>query len=190
MTHPGGAPSKYQPEFNKQAYKLALLGCTDAEISEFFLVCEATLNNWKIEFPEFLESINRGKVIADADVAHKLYDRATGAEWIEQQAFKVKRGTNNEEVIVVDVKRAAPPDTNAASLWLRNRRSKPGKNSQGWNEKVINEMTGPEGGAIQTRDVTQEALKLIPTNELEKLLVTENPGETSKERDKLEVGGN
>jgi hypothetical protein len=180
------AYTKYREEYNEQAYKLALLGCTDIEMAEYFQVCEATFHNWKIDFPSFLESVNRGKVIADANVASKLYDRATGAEWIEQQAFKVKRGSNNEEVQIVNVKRAAPPDTQAASLWLRNRRSKPGKNSQGWNEKVINEMTGLDGGAIATRDVTKEALKLIPTDKLEQLLVTENPADISSECDKTE----
>lgn len=172
-----GQPTLYRDSYNNQAHKLALLGCTDAEMAEFFQVCEATINNWKIDFPQFLESITRGKIIADAEVAHKLYDRATGAEWTEQQAFKVKKGSNNEEVIVVNVKRSAPPDTNAASLWLRNRRAKPNKNSQGWNEKIINELQG-ELASTKKLDFACELLQDFSTEQLEnfqkKLQVAKN----------------
>lgn len=55
-----GAPTKYDEVFNEQVYKLCLLGAIDKEIAEFFNVCEATINNWKIEYPEFLESIKKG----------------------------------------------------------------------------------------------------------------------------------
>jgi hypothetical protein len=39
---------------------------------------EPTLNAWKKAHPEFLKSMNRGKIIADAEVAEKLYHRACG----------------------------------------------------------------------------------------------------------------
>jgi hypothetical protein len=119
----GGQPTKYKPEFTEQAYRLSLLGVTDIEMAQYFDVCEATINNWKHYFPEFLESITRGKLNADSKVAFGLYERATGAEWEEQQAFKIKVDSHLEKVEIVTVKRKAPPDTQAASLWLRNRRS-------------------------------------------------------------------
>lgn len=118
-----GRPSLYMPEYAEQARKLCLLGATDKQLADFFGVSEQTLNVWKGKHPDFVESLRAGKIKADAEVASKLYDRAIGAEWTEQQAFKVKRGTNHEEVIVVDVKKAAPPDTPAIGLWLHNRKS-------------------------------------------------------------------
>ncbi len=39
---------------------------TDEELGQFFGVCERTINNWKTAHPQFLQSIKRGKVIADA----------------------------------------------------------------------------------------------------------------------------
>jgi hypothetical protein len=42
-----GRPTKYQPEFAEQAYKLCLLGATDPEMADFFEVCVATVQNWK-----------------------------------------------------------------------------------------------------------------------------------------------
>jgi hypothetical protein len=133
-----GRPSSYKPEYVEQVYKLALLGATDKEIAHFFNVCEDTVNAWKIAHPEFSVSIKDGKIKADYSVAHKLFDKALGAEWIEEQAFKVKRESYNdegkretfEEVVTVPVKRAAPPDTQAISLWLRNRQS------DKWRDKV------------------------------------------------------
>lgn len=55
-------------EFNEQARKLCLLGATDSELADFFGVCERTINNWKSEFPAFLQSIDAGKISADAIV--------------------------------------------------------------------------------------------------------------------------
>lgn len=156
-----GAPTKYHNQFNEQAYKLALLGATDAELAEFFGVCEATLNKWKIKYPLFVESIHNGKVRADADVAHKLYDRAIGAKWIEQAAFKVRNQTESgvftEEVVIVDLERGAPPDTQAISLWLRNRKSTL------WKDKVDINHGGQEDNPILVApaEIQQRTTKLL-----------------------------
>lgn len=161
----GGRPTKFKPEYCEQARKLALLGATDAEVAEFFGVTEQTVNNWKIDFPEFFESIRAGKITADSEVATKLYDRARGAEWTEQQAIKCKtveyidgKKHEKEDVVIVDVKRAAPPDTQAASLWMRNRRPKD------WREKVDHELTGRDGKDLNPPAqiaITEEAVKSI-----------------------------
>ncbi|TRB81349.1 helix-turn-helix domain-containing protein, partial [Mannheimia haemolytica] len=75
-----GQPTKYKPEYVTQVEKLCLLGATDKDIADFFEVAESTINNWKIEYPEFLESIKKGKLLADANVANSLYKRALGYE--------------------------------------------------------------------------------------------------------------
>lgn len=117
----GGRPTKFTDEMLKQVTKLCLLGATDKQIADFFEVAESTIYEWKNKIPEFSEAIKKGKIIADTEVAHGLYSRAIGAEWTEQQAFKVKTGLNQEKVEVVDVRKAAPPDTAAAYIWLKNR---------------------------------------------------------------------
>lgn len=116
------ANSKYDESYPELARKLCLLGCTDAELGLFFDVSETTINNWKVDHPKFLESIKLGKDMADMDVAMKLYDRAVGAEWTEEQAFKVKAGQYEEKIEVVEVRKAAPPDTTALIFWLKNRK--------------------------------------------------------------------
>jgi transposase len=129
-TNLGGRPSKYADSYPDQAEKLARLGLTDAEMADYFEVSEQTINNWKARYPGFFESIKRGKVFSDADVADKLYHRAIGAEWEEEQAIKIKTveydtktkvRTETERIEVISLKKAAPADTTAAIFWLKNR---------------------------------------------------------------------
>ncbi|MDY0071807.1 MAG: hypothetical protein RBR77_04075 [Thauera sp.] len=133
----GGRPTAYREEFNEQAYKLCLLGATDAEMADFFGVSEQTLNAWKKAHGGFLESITRGKLLADATVAEKLYQRAIG---YEHEAVKIMQ-YQGEELLVPYTERY-PPDTQAASLWLRNRQ--PSK----WRDKQELEHTGKDGAPL------------------------------------------
>ena len=111
-----GRPTKYQESYNRQAEKLCLLGSTDKDIAGFFEVDESTINRWKIEYPEFCESIKRGKISADANVASRLYKRAIGYEHDEDKIFN-----NNGEPLIVPTIKHVQPDTTAAIFWLKNR---------------------------------------------------------------------
>ena len=127
-----GRPSTYDPAFHpERAFKLCLLGCTDTEIAEQFGISEETLNQWKRSHLEISESLHAGRVPADSAVADALRKRALGFEWEEEVATKVKVDKDREEVVITKIKRVVPPDTNAASLWLRNRKS------ANWQEKSI-----------------------------------------------------
>lgn len=145
---PAGRPTEYDPSYAVQATKLCLLGATDAQLAEFFDVCEATVNNWKNDHPEFLESLRAGKRVADAEVAVSLFNRAKGAQYTTRQAFKVKRTeyddkgkktAETEEVITVPVDVVEAPDTTACSLWLRNRAPSE------WRDKIENVVSGEIG---------------------------------------------
>lgn len=135
-----GRPTKYRDEYVDQVHKLLLLAsdATDKDIADFFNVDESTITRWKQEYPDFCMSIHDGKVKADAEVANGLFHRAKGAEWTEEVAFKVKKVeyengrkvSETEEIATAEVRKAAPPDTNAARLWLMNRRGKNWKDKQ------------------------------------------------------------
>lgn len=132
-------PTKYQDDYAEQARKLCLLGATDAELADFFEVCESTLNLWKSEHPEFSESIKKGKMQADADVADRLYQRAMGYEHPDVHL-------SNYQGIVTEtpITKVYAPDPTAAIFWLKNRqRSK-------WRDKVETELSGPNGGPVKT----------------------------------------
>ena len=112
-----GRKSEYRIEYADQALKLCLLGATDKELSEFFSVSEQTLNKWKKDYPEFLESLKKGKNIADANVASRLSNRAIGYN-CKATKFATSNGkiTDSKEFI-----EHYPPDTTAAIFWLKNR---------------------------------------------------------------------
>lgn len=126
-------PSKYRPEFVEQACKLCKLGLTDKEIAKFFEVSEQTLNTWKQQYPEFLESLKGGKTLADAEVASKLFHRATGYEHPDTDIRVV-----NGVIVETQLTKHYPPDTTAAIFWLKNRRP------DLWREKVEPEDKGAD----------------------------------------------
>lgn len=121
-------PTKYKPSYNQQAYKLCLLMATDKALADFFEVDESTINNWKIEYPKFLESLKKGKIKADAEVAKKLFHRACGYSHREDKIF-----CTNGVVTTVKTIKHYPPDTAAAFIWLKNR--------AGWRDKQETEHT-------------------------------------------------
>ncbi|MBO4120273.1 terminase [Cupriavidus gilardii] len=110
-------PSSYKPEFAEQARKLALMGATDKDLAAFFEVTERTINRWKKDYPEFCQSLTRGKVLADAEVAASLYERAVGFRHPDVSIHVV-----GGKIRKVKVERVYPPEVKAADLWLRNRR--------------------------------------------------------------------
>lgn len=96
-----------------------MLGATDKDMAEAFGVSEQTLNSWKQKHPRFLESIKRGKICADAEVAESLFHRAKGFSKKQVKIFQ-HEGESYEHAY----QEYYPPDTGAAMAWLKNRRPK------------------------------------------------------------------
>ena len=135
-----GRPSRYRAEFAQQAVKLCRLGATDRDLASFFEVNEATINRWKITHPEFCESLREGKAIADAEVAEKLFRRATG---YEHKAVKIVADAKTGAEHQVEYTERYAPDTTACIFWLKNRRP------DLWRDRIDNTHSGPNGGAVQ-----------------------------------------
>lgn len=148
-----GRPTKFKAEFIEQAFQLALLGLSDAKIADALEVTETTVNNWKIKHPAFFESIRRGKVLADSEIAHALYVRAKGYSSTEVKVVleKDKEGTQ-QEVQRVETTKHFPPDTKAASLWLRNRqRDNWREEKHVLHDRPLEELTWEELEELQAR---------------------------------------
>ena len=145
-----GAPTKYNEAYNEQAYKLCLLGATDATLADFFEVHVDTIYEWKNVYPIFSESIKKGKYSADSSIAQSLYDRAKGCRITKQSAIKLttkepvlnangeptRSMKQTEKIEIVDLEEDVPPDTTAAIFWLKNRQPKE------WRDKQIVEHEG------------------------------------------------
>ncbi len=143
----GGRPSSYDDAYAEQALKLCRLGATDKELGDFFGVSEQTINAWKTKHPKFLESLKEGKQMADAEVAHKLYRRATG---YSHEAVKIVANANTGQEHIVPFTEHYPPDTTACIFWLKNRRP------DLWRDKLQQELTGKDGKPIEVVNPTLE----------------------------------
>lgn len=127
-----GRPTKYRKEYNEQAYELCLLGLTDKQLAEHFEVNVDTIHEWKKAHPEFSDSLNRGKLLADGKVAAALYKRAIGFSYEELTFEKIDNKVTLEATTTGEIKtndaykkkivtKMVVPDAGAAALWLKNR---------------------------------------------------------------------
>ena len=134
-----GRPSKFKPAFIEQAEKLCRLGATDIEIADFFEVDVRTLYRWKGEQEEFCQALKAGKDVSDERVERSLFARANGYEHDE-----VDIRVLNGEIMQTPIRKFYPPDTTAAIFWLKNRKP------ERWRELKALELTGKDGGAVET----------------------------------------
>ncbi len=166
-----GRPTDYKEEYCVQAEKLCKLGATDKEIADFFDVTESTVNLWKIEHPEFSESVKKGKIWADAEVAHSFHKRATGYKYDEVTYEKLaeaeggmKAGaegdieeTKKEIYRRKVVTKEVPPDGGAALNLLKNRQK------DKWRDKQEVDIRTPEGITVQYKQ--QEGNQPLPDDD-------------------------
>jgi len=120
-------PSKYDPLITPVlARALAREGHTDTEIAGRLEppVNVATLNRWKLEYPEFRESLNEGKAIVDARVEDSLLRRALGFTSTETrlEAKADESGKPLRGGKVIKTTKQVIPDVTACIFWLKNRR--------------------------------------------------------------------
>lgn len=159
-----GQPTKYQIAYNKQAFKLCLLGAKDKELADYFEISESTLNLWKLEHPKFSESLKDGKEKADANIGKSLYHRAKGYSHPDVHISNFKG-----EITITPIIKHYPPDTTAAIFWLKNRAP------DRWRDVARIEVTGKDGDAIEFKsadDLKAELRKFGALDATGKLLAT------------------
>lgn len=127
-------------QMNDMATKLALLGLTDEEMAPCFGISIRTFHDWKKRFPGFLHALQEGKIIADANVAQSMYQRACGQVVEFEKSYKMPDG----KVEIVKLKTFVPGDTSAGALWLTNRTR---RNANPWQQRQtvdVNSSSKPE----------------------------------------------
>ena len=137
-----GRPVKFDPAMCPQVERLCRLGATDRDIAEFFGVTERTVNRWKLEFPDFRQSLKEGKTAADVEVANSLFRRAIGYSYPAVKILVAKNGA----VTKVPYERHVPPDVTACIFWLKNRAR------SNWRDRVEQEVTGVDGGPVKVEN--------------------------------------
>ena len=102
-------------------------GLSQEQLAEKMGISATTLYDWKNKFPEFSEAIKKGKEIVDIQVENALLKRALGYEYME---VRVEISEKDGRKVIQTMKQVIP-DTAAAFIWLKNRRS------DKWRDKPI-----------------------------------------------------
>lgn len=93
-------------------------GMTIGEVARKIGIKARTLLNWGKKSPELHEALAESKENADARVEAALLKKAVGFKTTEEK-YVVKSDGKEEVTTVI---KEVPPDTSAASVWLKNRR--------------------------------------------------------------------
>lgn len=143
-----GRPTKYKPEFCEQGAKLCLKGFIDDEIADFFDVDVATLNRWKLKYPDFCASLKKAKLYSDDKVVQSLYNRALGYEFKET---KEETGGETGSKTTITTKQLAG-DVGAMCFWLKNRQPNEWRDRQEVKHEVTssNIMPVPVADSIES----------------------------------------
>lgn len=131
------AKGKYQewlePEGLLKIEGWARDGLTEEQIAHNMGIGYSTLQAWKNEHQDILDTLKRGKEVIDRQVENALLKRALGYEY-EEISEKYELGILTERKVT---KKQVVPDTTAQIFWLKNRkpadwRDKPeGESEQG-----------------------------------------------------------
>jgi hypothetical protein len=122
------------------------------ELAEEFEVSVTTIYNWRAKHPEFLEAVKTPKGIADDRVERSLFERATG---YAHNAVKIFMPAGTDKPIIVPYVEYVPPDTTAATFWLKNR--KPAE----WRDKTDVAVSGNLALDVTARELTDEQLAAL-----------------------------
>lgn len=107
-------------------------GLTDEQISNNLGISTTTFYEYKKNYPEFSESLKRGKEIVDYEVENALLKRALGYEF-EEKTYETRWDENQgrfREVLAKKVRKEVAPDTTAQIYWLNNRKPKQWRNKR------------------------------------------------------------
>ena len=118
-----GRPSKYEKWKDKliQIEGWAKEGLTDEQIAHKMNIGIRTLYEWKVKFPEFSQSLKKGKEVSDYEVERTLFNRALGYEYEETKITEeLKDGVASKKI--EKSKKKLAPDTTAIIFWLKNRK--------------------------------------------------------------------
>jgi len=135
------AKGKYQewlePEGLLKIEGWAREGLTDEQIAHNMGIAVSTLNNWKKDHVEILESLKKGKEVIDLQVENALLRRALGYSYKETTSELITNVDGERKLVVTKiVEKEVVPDTTAQIFWLKNRR--PDK----WRDKQDVQVSG------------------------------------------------
>ena len=122
-----GQPGKYTTNVRPKLeliFGWARNGFTDERIAHQCSVSNDAFQRYKKIYTELYDTLMLGRENCDAMVENALYKRAIGFSWVEttkEIKWNVKKKDWDFKVSK-KVKKFLPPDTGAATFWLKNRK--------------------------------------------------------------------
>jgi transcriptional regulator with XRE-family HTH domain len=139
-------------------------GLTEEQIAKNLGISRATLENYKKNHLDFLDTLKKGKEVIDIQVENALLKRALGYKYVETTKEPNETG---ELVVTKEVLKEVQPDTTAQIFWLKNRKPKQ------WRDKQEIEHSGETTQNIkQANDLSKLSYEELDT--LEKLIIKSN----------------
>lgn len=110
--------------------KLATRGFNNEEIAQCLKITPETLYGWQKRHPDFFKALKDWKLQADEKVEKSLYERACGYKHPDTKAQWVESDVQNDDGTwhkvgrweYAELVKQYPPETPAATLWLKNRK--------------------------------------------------------------------
>lgn len=121
------AKLKYTEDFPKRAEDYARQGMIDKQIARSLGISKAVFYEYQKKYPDFMDSIKKGKAPIDFEVENALLKRAMGYEYEEvhtEYRIKGKADEKANPTLIKRIKKFVVPDTAACAFWLKNRRPK------------------------------------------------------------------
>ena len=116
VVNPGSMPGKWNKSMGALAMFFASEGLTEKEISVKLNVHECTISYWKRTKPEFLESLQKGKLVYTLRVERSLIESAVGYSHPDND-IRVVDG----EIVITPITKHYPPNVTAQIFYLKNR---------------------------------------------------------------------
>jgi transcriptional regulator with XRE-family HTH domain len=143
-------------------------GLTEEQIAKNLSISRSTLNDYKKKYPDFLNTLKRGKEVIDYEVENALLKRALGYEYTEVTKERIIDRDDKGQplvdihgfpcykmVVTKTVKKEIAPDTTAQIFWLKNRKPKD------WKDKKDIDHSGKIDVNNPYKDLTSEELKKL-----------------------------
>lgn len=139
-------------------------GLTDEQIAKNLGISIRTFYEYKEKYPQFLQSLKRGKEIVDREVENALLKKAIGGKEKILKPMKIKnviysdagkKLKESEEIVMVEEEVLIIPDTTAQIFWLKNRKP------DVWRDKTAIEHSGEIKGDNPFSNLTTEELKKV-----------------------------
>lgn len=154
-------PSKYETEIKDKLILVeawARNGLTNEQIAHNLGINVATLYEYQKQYPEFYNTLKKGKEVVDFEVENALLKRAMGYEYDEivyENGKEVRR-----------VRKQVLPDTTAQIFWLKNRKPVEWRDKHEIDQNIANK----DGKPFEIRDT----LSQLSVEELRKLASLSN----------------